>query len=241
MKNIYAMSDIHGDLKGFEDMLKKINFSDEDDLFILGDVIDRGPHGIKIIQKIMASKNMRMLLGNHEHMMLEAYGYPYDDVACYDGDALEIWVDNGGDKTLKEMNKLDIDERTEIVRFLYNLPLEYRIRLKNLKRYALCHAMPIGVYEKLPKRMKGEKGDAYFCVWTRELFDDLDKYRIEGIDGVIFGHTPTANIQGLSKSTGKMRMFDDGYFKLIDCGNAYKNYGGRLSCLNLNTMEVIYG
>ena len=38
------------------DMLEKINFSDEDTLYILGDIVDRGPDGIKIYQDMMKRK-----------------------------------------------------------------------------------------------------------------------------------------------------------------------------------------
>lgn len=38
----YVMSDIHGEADRFHAMLEKIHFSDDDTLYILGDVIDRG-------------------------------------------------------------------------------------------------------------------------------------------------------------------------------------------------------
>ena len=45
---IYCVSDIHGELDKFEQMLELIRFSDEDHLYILGDVIDRGAMGVDI-------------------------------------------------------------------------------------------------------------------------------------------------------------------------------------------------
>ena len=39
----YVMSDIHGMSHLLEEMLEKIRFSAEDRLYILGDMIDRGP------------------------------------------------------------------------------------------------------------------------------------------------------------------------------------------------------
>ena len=50
---IYCMSDIHGELDKFELMLDLIHFSDEDHLYILGDVIDRGARGVDILRRIM--------------------------------------------------------------------------------------------------------------------------------------------------------------------------------------------
>lgn len=38
----YVASDIHGEYKKYIQMLNKINFSDSDILYVLGDVIDRG-------------------------------------------------------------------------------------------------------------------------------------------------------------------------------------------------------
>ena len=65
---IYVMSDIHGEYDKFIEMLKKINFSDSDTLYILGDIFDRGPHPIKIILKIMTMPNVICIVGNHELM-----------------------------------------------------------------------------------------------------------------------------------------------------------------------------
>ena len=47
---IYAMSDLHGCYEKYIKMLDKINFSDSDTLYILGDVVDRGDGGIKLLQ-----------------------------------------------------------------------------------------------------------------------------------------------------------------------------------------------
>lgn len=49
----YTVSDIHGQYALFQKLLESIHFSDDDFLYILGDAIDRGPDGIKILQAIM--------------------------------------------------------------------------------------------------------------------------------------------------------------------------------------------
>lgn len=65
----YVISDIHGRYDQYLQLLKKINFSLEDDLYILGDVVDRGPEPIKVLQDIMQRPNVIFILGNHELMM----------------------------------------------------------------------------------------------------------------------------------------------------------------------------
>lgn len=45
----YVISDVHGRYDLFIKMLDKISFSDNDTLYLLGDMIDRGPDGIKLL------------------------------------------------------------------------------------------------------------------------------------------------------------------------------------------------
>ena len=47
---IYCMSDIHGELDRWQKMLELIRFSHDDTLYVLGDVIDRKPHGLEILR-----------------------------------------------------------------------------------------------------------------------------------------------------------------------------------------------
>lgn len=66
---IYVMSDIHGHRRRFDSVMKQINLQPEDTLYILGDVIDRNPDGIRILQQLRAMPNVVMLLGNHEYKL----------------------------------------------------------------------------------------------------------------------------------------------------------------------------
>ena len=68
----YAISDIHGCYDKYIEMLQTINFSSEDTLYILGDMIDRGPDGFKIMLDAASRSNVVGLMGNHEAMALEA-------------------------------------------------------------------------------------------------------------------------------------------------------------------------
>lgn len=45
---IYVISDIHGEYDLFMKMLEKIKFQDTDTLYILGDILDRGPNPIHL-------------------------------------------------------------------------------------------------------------------------------------------------------------------------------------------------
>ena len=56
----YVMSDIHGNMRRFNSVMEKINLQPEDTLYILGDVIDRHPDGIRILRRIMADLSILM-------------------------------------------------------------------------------------------------------------------------------------------------------------------------------------
>ena len=65
---IYVMSDIHGEYGKYRRMLEKIRFSDEDALYILGDVVDRGPEPVKLLQDMAVRENVFPIMGNHDAM-----------------------------------------------------------------------------------------------------------------------------------------------------------------------------
>ena len=50
---IYVMSDLHGCFDKYSEMMRKISPQEGDQLYILGDVVDRGPQGIRILQDLM--------------------------------------------------------------------------------------------------------------------------------------------------------------------------------------------
>ena len=103
---IYVMSDIHGNTARFESVMKQINLQPTDTLYVLGDVIDRFHDGIRILRRLMAMPNVKMLLGNHELLMLNAI----DDFAGAEQAERyrNIWYYNGGRTThnyLKHIKK----------------------------------------------------------------------------------------------------------------------------------------
>ena len=65
---IYVISDIHGCYKEFLEMLRLIDFSAKDDLFVLGDVVDRGKDPIPLLLDIMPKQNIHLIKGNHDDL-----------------------------------------------------------------------------------------------------------------------------------------------------------------------------
>ena len=71
---VYCTADIHGEFERFRRLLELICFSEEDTLYVLGDVIDRGPDGVKALEFIRERENIILLMGNHERMCVDALG-----------------------------------------------------------------------------------------------------------------------------------------------------------------------
>ncbi len=71
----YIIGDVHGCYDSLQKLLKKIDFQpNQDCLWFVGDVINRGPDSLKTLQFIMSlGDSAKMTLGNHEFHLLAAY------------------------------------------------------------------------------------------------------------------------------------------------------------------------
>ena len=229
----YVLSDIHGNERRFNSILSQINLQRSDTLYVLGDVIDRHPWGLRILRRLMTMPNAKLILGNHEYMMLRALGHPIDDNVD-DGGALAHWSRNGGNVTHRHWKFLRKSVRKEIIEYLHSLPLNRDIEIDG-KCYKLVHAAPLELWERNtdPRYLN----PTHFTVWYRMTPEDLLP---EGAT-VLFGHSPTRLFQDVRPMVpwhGENRIG-------IDCGCAYPETGpdsdwGRLACLRLEDGKVFY-
>lgn len=229
---IYVMSDIHGNKDRFDNVMEQIDLKAEDTLYILGDVIDRYPYGIRLLRQIMKASNIKMLLGNHEYMMLEALYHPAttDDkfiAAAEKQWRLDIWYDNNGEITHNSLKRLKKETRQEILEFLDSLPLNIPLEV-NGQKYLLIHGRVAKNFDRLRSSFNDEVS---YAVWGR----DTERESIPDDTIVIFGHTPTTYYQ-----SGKpMKIWKCGNYIDIDCGCGFGSEG-RLCCLRLDDMKVYY-
>lgn len=148
----YVMSDIHGCYSEFIEMLDKINFSDNDELYILGDIFDRGPQPLKVLDYILERKNIVMLKGNHEKMF-------QDSIESND---YILWYFNGGYVTHSQLQERGQKEIEKVYSYVKELPL-----IKVVDKFIFVHAG----FENYDDSLELDEfltQDENICVWSRE-------------------------------------------------------------------------
>lgn len=229
---IYVLSDIHGNQQRFDSIMKQIKLQEDDTLYILGDVVDRYPDGIKILRKIMKMPNVKMLLGNHEHMMMKAIGHCADaasEKVNTNWQYRRIWYGNGGRVTHEQLKHIRKEQRAEVFQYIRNLPINIDIDVDGVK-YKLVHASPLENFDTKQWHHLDYEDENEFAVWERW---DLTQNVPEGFI-LIFGHTRTSHFQRGRPLT----IWKNEEAIGIDCGSGYDD--GRLACLRLNDMKVFY-
>lgn len=228
--NIYVCSDLHGNYNFYKAITRELKENDR--LYVLGDVIDRGKDGIKILQDVIKRKEkgqVEFLVGNHELMMVQSLFLNNEKVR-------NDWLidGNGGKKTLEEFNKLDVNEQNKMKEFLLNSYVYKNIKI-NDKPVHLVHAKSIQDKEenneKTLREMIKEEQESKIneALWSRDPKTGTSKPHPQSAKPGVFtviGHSPTAD----NKVNYKDNYID------IDCGGGY-HY---CSLINLTKGTVKY-
>ena len=217
----YVMSDIHGCYDDFIKMLELIQFKDNDDLHILGDIIDRGNKSIEMVDYVISHKNIHLLRGNHEQMYID----------YYEDNDTSLWYNNGGVETHIQMMSRPYIYEESLYKYFKKLPL-----IEIVDKFILVHA---GLY--FPKNYSDLELDSLLqeqeddiCLWSRDSIGKEKQYKDYTM---ICGHTPVQTITGDCKEVKILKRNGTIY---IDCGCVYKTANGKLACLRLDDMAEFY-
>ncbi len=216
MPKRWVISDIHGCSRTFKLLLERLNLQLDDQLYLLGDYINKGPRSKKVIKTILRLRDegfkVRCLMGNHEDLLLKALEDPL---------VLQKFYQIGGKETLKSFEVKSIhDIPTEYINFFHTL--EYYVELED---FVLVHA-GLNFIEKNPF------SDRHAMLWSRN--NQLIPAKIQ-FRRIIHGHTPTK----LSVIKAAIKRVKN-YTISIDAGCVYKAEGmGNLVALNLDTLELV--
>jgi len=128
----FVIGDVHGCAHTLHHLLFKVlKIRRPDRVYLLGDLIDRGPRSKEVLDTLMrlrsAGYSIGSVRGNHEEMLLNA---------CRDRDSFRLWMLNGGAQTLASFNVEDACEIPFLYRnFIAGLPY-----YQELDRFVLVHA-----------------------------------------------------------------------------------------------------
>lgn len=219
----YAVSDIHGCYDEYIQLIDKIGFSDADTLYIIGDICDRGEKSVEVYKDLMKRKNVHIIFGNHDYMLLQSvvsllYGTESDSVS--------VWTDNGGRTTIEQILRLSDDEILELIEFISSFS-KYECLTIQDKKYILVHTIPCDFTDD--KSL--DEYDINEFLWGRPFY--TERYLRDENTFLVTGHTPTRCI----RSDGKYEIFKENGHIAIDCGCVY---GGRLCAYCFETGEAVY-
>ena len=224
----YVISDIHGMYDKYISILNLIGFSDDDELYVLGDAVDRGDKPAEVLLDMMKCPNVYPIIGNHELMTMSVLDVMFNgekDSSVPMEALLGDWLINGGAVTLDSISKRSVAERLDIIDYLSEFTNFETVDIGN-KSFIMVHSG----FENFSPDRKLSDYSAEELAWHKQ--DPSVRYFADESVYVISGHTPTRALIGESKiihGSGNI---------LIDCGACFEQ--GKLACLCLDTMEEFY-
>lgn len=230
---IYVMADLHGQYEKYQRMLKRIRFSDRDELYVLGDVVDRGPAPIKLLTDMSMRPNVFPILGNHDWMaacFLKKLNTEITEENCETHldhewmEGLSLWLQDGGETTLKEFRGLSADGREGILDYLSEFSLYEEVEVAG-NRFVLVH----GDLPDFSPEKSLEEYDGIGMITSRADYGRVyypDRY-------LVTGHTPTCEIDERYRG----RIYRENRHLAIDCGAGWDL---PLGCIRLDDFEEFY-
>jgi len=234
------MSDLHGQFEKYRRMLETIAFSDEDELYILGDVVDRGPQSAELLLDMSMRPNVYPILGNHDAMaliLLKRLCSPIEDDTCAAMEdtcllrMLAAWQLDGGQATIDSFKKIPPDEREALIGYLEEFVPYEVLRVKG-RTYLLVHG---GIpFDK--RHLPIEKQDA------ADLISERPNYKLRYYEGItlVTGHTPTVVIDPQYRG----RIYRKNGHIAMDCGAGIGSDAQGspfpLGCIRLEDLREFY-
>lgn len=222
----YVFSDVHGHLAPLERALERVAPGEEDRIFCLGDMIDRGPDPVGVLKLVRSLPNTVTLLGNHEDLMLSCLAEDSDAIASLN------WSINGGHVTSQGLFSLEAGERVDLLEWVAGCPRGAHVRVDG-QLYLLAHA-GVRLSAPVPEAWDDAAADAYLAAqddedltWIREEFWGAPD-GLSGEDGagpiVVAGHTPTPYLERMASVTDRSPVGEDGLARMVRVGEKHDRW-----------------
>lgn len=227
MNKVYACSDLHGRL----DLWEKISaYCDESDkIYFLGDAIDRGSDGVKLMYKLLADKRVTYLKGNHEDMFVE-FGTDLIEIPHH---SVSLWYQNGGASTIDVFEKLSFEAKESLIRRINVLPYTAEYINKNGLKIYMNHSG----YIQSKSIVLSKEQEYHNILWSRKHFH----IPVEEGSIMVHGHTPVEYMSRFCKEVPgdiyKIFKYDNNTKIDLDLSSAFTDI---VALLDLDTLEPVY-
>ena len=201
-----------------------------DEIYFLGDYVDRGPDSKGVIDFIRSMQqdgyNVTALKGNHEDFMVELFDAEKKSVNAwwhnFGNKKHKAWLEIGGKSTLSSFD----------VPHIRDVPVDYIEWMRNLSHYIELDRFVL-VHAGLNFKNQNPYEDLRSMLWLREY--EIIPEKIGG-RRIIHGHVPV-NMELITMAV-KNR-----FYKFIDLDNgpylSGKDGFGNLVALELGSMEMV--
>jgi len=176
------IGDVHGCYKTLKSLLEnRLSFGTTDEIYIVGDLIDRGPGSKQVIDYILnlreAGYRVNTVRGNHEEMFLETFRDQTENNYM-------LWLMNGAETTFRSYGIESY--KFERVAAINHIPENHISYLRSLPYYLELEDCFI-VHAGLDFQNKDTFHDFSTMVWSRGI-----SYTKEELQGklIVHGHTP---------------------------------------------------
>ena len=218
---IWIIGDIHGYKSTLDLLISKLELNPDDIVVCLGDMIDRGPDSVGVVELFENSDNLFVIKGNHEEMLLLDWSKTNGN-GSYSSDG--FW---------SSQDPLTRERMMGVVRYISSLPTEIVLR-----EYRLVHAG----YKWLPYSATLDEQTDSYRLHSRDIFTVSFPFDEERT--IIVGHTTIQNFGILDDNTvwSSDRLLADGRTSAIgiDTGIYLKpEKNPRISAIELGSGRVI--
>lgn len=228
-----AIGDIHGNLHALLSVLEQINYDPANDqLFFVGDYIDRHAHSKEVVDLILTLPNTICLLGNHDQFIIDHMNQDTTEKSIS-----EVWWKHGGKATLDSYGIEYISAGNSWFTIDGDVPDDHKKFFHSLKTYHITKDNYGLVHGGFDLRLKDMSADQ--VIWDRSMWKTAIEEHARGqmtypcfksYEKIFIGHTNLLSFPGQQECLPQKRL----NVWNIDTG---AGFSGPLTIMDMDTEE----
>jgi len=174
-KRAFFCGDVHGDMDALFRAIKKTGFKEQEDfLFFVGDVVDRGPSSAEMIEYVTCTPGVYCTLGNHERMFLDALTDPM---------YRETYIQQRyGGAWIERFSETELNELAELIMTCMSIAITVQTEQHSI---GVIHAQAPDVWSDVEHLSETKEVQ---WLWSRSQYESIKTHITKGVDAVVHGH-----------------------------------------------------